>query len=186
LAALANTALRLSIAAHLDELETMTKAVHSLPRDKGRIVLQPRGPVEVRQGEGLGELLTLGGGRRRIHEYALATGTSFESWAGAAAGPVEVARKLGVSRSTLQAWQTQRLAVGLLNGARKTAFPLEQSVEGKPVAGIADVWAVIGAEGDVDVAQGAQSAPERRDAARTPEVWLPCEVLRAAQTNFGL
>lgn len=165
----------------------MTKAVHSLPRDKGRIVLQPRGPLEVRQGEGLGELLTLGGGRRRIHEYALATGTSFESWAGAAAGPVEVARKLGVSRSTLQAWQTQRLAVGLLNGARKTAFPLEQFVEGKPVAGIADVGAVIG---EPRVTWMWLKEPNPLLNGATPLARLKCgcldEVLRAAQTNFGL
>jgi hypothetical protein len=78
LATLANTALRLGIAVHLDELEAMMKAAHSPPRDKGRIILQPRGPVEVSQGKGLGELLTLEEGHRRVHEYALAKGTSFK------------------------------------------------------------------------------------------------------------
>jgi len=69
---------------------------------------------------------------------------ALEDWAGATARQVQVARKLGVSRSTLQAWRTRRLAVGLLNWARKTVFPLEQFVNGKPVAGIADLLAVIG------------------------------------------
>jgi hypothetical protein len=120
----------------------LTKAARSPPRDKARIILRPRGPVEVSQGEGLGELLTLEEGRRRLHEYA--TPMALEDWAGATARQVQVARKLGVSRSTLQAWRTRRLAVGLLNWARKTVFPLEQFVNGKPVAGIADLLAVIG------------------------------------------
>jgi len=120
----------------------MTKAAHSPPRDNGRIILKPRGPVEVSQGEGLGAVLTLEEGRRRVHEYA--TPMALEDWASATAGPVQIALELGVSRSTLQAWRTKRLAIGLLNGARKTVFPLEQFVDGKPVAGIADVLAVIG------------------------------------------
>lgn len=151
-----------------------------------RIILEPRGPVEVSQGEGLGELLTLEEGRRRVHDYALATGTTFESWAGATAGPVDLAHKLGVSRSTLHAWQTKRLAIGLLNGLRKTVFPLEQFVDGKPVAGIADVLAVIG---EPRVAWMWLKEPSPLLNGATPLARLKRghldEVLRAAQTNFG-
>ena len=118
----------------------MAKAAHRSPRDKGRLILKPRGPVEVSQGEGLGALLTLEEGRRRAHEYA--TPMALEDLAGVTAGPVQVALKLGTSHSTLQAWRTKRLAIGLLNGARKTVFSLEQFVDGKPVAGIAAAGAI--------------------------------------------
>ena len=163
----------------------MTKGAHSPRRGNARIILKPRGPVEVSQGAGLGELLTLEEGRR-LHEYALATGTSLEDWAGATAGPVELAHKLGVSRSTLHAWQTKRLAIGLLNGLRKNVFPLEQFVDGKPVAGIADVLAVIG-EPRVTWMWFKEPSPLLNGA--TPLARLKRgrvdEVLRAAQTNFG-
>jgi hypothetical protein len=150
------------------------------------IILKPRGPVEVSQGEGLGARLTLEDGRRRVRGYALATGTSFDSWAGPTAGPVDLARKLGVSRSTLHAWQTKGLAIGLLNGLRKTVFPLEQFVDGKPVAGIADVLEVIG-EPRVAWMWLKEASPRLNGAtplARLKRGHLD-EVLRAAQINFG-
>jgi hypothetical protein len=151
-----------------------------------RILLQPRGPVEVGQGEGLGEPLTLEEGRRRVHQYALATGGSFESWAGPTSGPVDLAPKLGVSRSTLHAWQAKGLAIGLLNGVRKTVFPLEQFVDGKPVAGIADVLAVI-IEPQTAWMWLKEASPLLGGA--TPLAHFKrgriAEVLRAAQTNFG-
>jgi hypothetical protein len=108
-----------------------------------RIRLEPRGPAEVSQGAGAGEILALDEGRRRADAYAAETASSFESWTGPALGPVEAAAKLGVSRSTLHAWQGKGLVIGLLNGVRRTIFPLEQFVDGKPVAGIADVLTVI-------------------------------------------
>lgn|GEM_PF-5947612 len=69
MATLAATALRLAVTAHLDEFEAVTKVANSPSRDKGRIILEPCGPVEVRQGEGLGALLTLEEGHRRVHDY---------------------------------------------------------------------------------------------------------------------
>ena len=155
-------------------------------RAENRIILKPRGPVEVSQGEGLGELLTLEEGRRRVHDYALATGTSFESWAGATTGPVEIERSLGIPRSTLHAWQGKGLVIGLLNGVRKNVFPLEQFVDGKPVAGIADVLAAIG---EPRVAWMWLKEPSPLLDGATPLARLKRghldEVLRAAQTNFG-
>lgn len=153
-------------------------------RAEDRIILKPRGPVEVSQGEGLGELLALEEGRRRVHEYA--TPMALEDWAGATAGPVEIERSLGIPRSTLHAWQGKGLVVGLLNGVRKTVFPLEQFVDGKPVAGIADVLEVIG-EPRTTWRWFKEPSPLLNGAA--PLVRLKRgrldEVLRAAQTNFG-
>jgi hypothetical protein len=162
----------------------MTKAAHSPPRDKSRIILKPRGPVEVSHGEGLGELLTLEEGRRRVHEYAMPM--ALEDWAGATAGPAEIQRELSVSRSTQQAWRTKHLAIGLLNGARKTVFPLEQFVDGKPVAGIADMLTVIG---EPRVAWMWLKEPSPLLNGATPLARLKRghlnKVLRAAQTNCG-
>jgi len=151
-----------------------------------RIILKPKGPVIVSQGEDPGELLSLEEGRRRAHEYALATGDAFESWAGPTAGPVEASSKLGVSRSTLHAWQTKGLAIALLDGVRKTVFPLEQFVDGKPVAGMGDVLRVIG---DPQVAWMWLKEPSPLLNGATPLARLKRgrieEVLQTAQTNFG-
>lgn len=107
-----------------------------------RFKLAAQGPIETSKGSGVGEPLDLQEGQRRVAKYALRAEED-AGWAGPTAGPVEVAAKLGVSRSTLHAWQTKRLVVGLLDGVRKTVFPLEQFAGAKPLAGIADVLAVI-------------------------------------------
>ena len=53
-------------------------------------------------GEGLAESLAPGEGLSRLRAYA--TPMKIEDWAGAVAGPNEVARRVGVSRSTLHDW----------------------------------------------------------------------------------
>jgi hypothetical protein len=150
----------------------------------GRIILSPRGPVEVSQSERLDELLTLAEGRRRLYEYA--TPMALEDWAGATAGPVEIERSLGIPRSTLHAWQGKGLVIGLLNGVRRNVFPLDQFVDGKPVAGIADVLAVVG-EPRTTWRWLKEPHPLLNGAA--PLALLKRgrldEVLRAARTNFG-
>lgn len=151
-----------------------------------RIALKPKAPAEASQGGGLSEPLSLEEGRRRAHDYALATGGSFESWAGPTSGPVELAARLGVSRSTLHAWQAKGLAIGLINGVRKNVFPLDQFVDGKPVAGIADVLAVIT---EPQAAWMWLKEPSPLLGGATPLARLKrghvAEVLRAAQTNYG-
>jgi hypothetical protein len=114
------------------------------PEAQGRILLSPSEPNEISHGSGLGEPLAPDEGRRRVHEYALASGVTSEDWAGVAVGPVEIERRLGVARSTLHAWQSKGLVIGLLNGLRKNVFPLEQFVDGKPIAGVGDVLRLIG------------------------------------------
>jgi hypothetical protein len=60
------------------------------------------------------------------------------------AGPTELEREHGVARSTLHAWQKQGAVIGLLVGVRKHAFPVEQFIDGRPIAGLAAVLGVIG------------------------------------------
>ncbi len=149
-----------------------------------RISLQGLGTPEISEGEGLGELLSEEEGRRRLDAYAKPS--LLKDWAGPTAGPVEIERALKIPRSTLHQWQRKGLVIGLLNGVRKNVFPLEQFVDGKPVAGIAEVMAIIdhpritwrwmktphpllgGAKPLTRLKQGRQD-----------------EVLRAAHTNFG-
>jgi hypothetical protein len=149
-----------------------------------RLVLSPRGPAEVSQGEGLGERLSPEEGRRRLRDYA--TPMALEDWAGATAGPMEVERSIGVPRSTLHAWQGRGLVIGLMNGVRRKVFPVEQFVDGKPIAGIADVLTVIG---EPRTAWRWLKEPSPLLNGATPLAGLKRgrldEVLNAAKTNFG-
>ena len=97
---------------------------------------------EVSQGAGVGKVLLPEEGRARIAEYALPT--KVEDWAGPIAGPTELERDFGVARSTLHSWQKQGAVIGLLVGVRKHAFPTEQFVDGRPVAGLGAIVEVIG------------------------------------------
>jgi hypothetical protein len=94
------------------------------------------------QGAGLGKLLSAEEGRARIADYA--TPTKVEDWAGPLAGPTKLERDFGIARSTLHTWQKQGAVVGLLVGTRKHAFPKEQFVDGRPVAGLGAIVEAIG------------------------------------------
>jgi hypothetical protein len=96
---------------------------------------------EVSQGDGLGALVSAAAGRERLAAYA--TPLKVEAWAGPLAGPTELEREHGVARSTLHAWQKQGAVIGLLVGVRKHAFPVEQFIDGRPVAGLAPVLEII-------------------------------------------
>ena len=98
--------------------------------------------AEVSQGGGVGRVSSPEEGRARIAEYA--TPTRIEDWAGPLAGPTELERDFGVARSTLHTWQKQGAVIGLLVGVRKHAFPTEQFVDGRPVAGLGAIVEAIG------------------------------------------
>ncbi|TAL37840.1 MAG: hypothetical protein EPN98_02210 [Phenylobacterium sp.] len=155
------------------------------PAKTQAIALTRRGPIEASQGAGVGELLSPGEGARQLHDYALATGGDLNTWAGPTAGPVEIERRLGVPRSTLHLWQTKGLVIRLVDGVRKPVFPIEQFVESKPIAGIADVLAVIG-EPNTTWMWLKEPHPLLGDA--TPLARLQrgalAEVMDAARTNF--
>jgi hypothetical protein len=104
--------------------------------------LVAKAAAEVSQGAGLGKVLSPEEGRARIAEYA--TPTKVEDWAGPLAGPTELERDFGVARSTLHTWQKQGAVIGLLVGVRKHAFPTEQFVDGRPLAGLGVVVEAIG------------------------------------------
>ena len=91
----------------------------------------------VSQGAGLGRLLSPEEGSARIAEYAMPT--KVVDWAGPLAGPTELERDFGVARSTLHTWQKQGAVITLLVGVRKHAFPTEQSVDGRPLTGLAAI-----------------------------------------------
>lgn len=104
--------------------------------------LVAKAPAEVSQGAGLGQVLSTDEGRARLAEYA--TPAKVEDWAGPLAGPTELERNFGVARSTLHNWQKQGAVIGLLVGVRKHAFPTEQFVDGRPVAGLGLVVEAVG------------------------------------------
>lgn len=105
-------------------------------------VLKIDRPVEVSQGAGMGDLLDIDEGRRRLTAYAVPS--RIEDWAGPVAGPVEIEKMFGTKRSTLHDWQKRGAVIGLLKGERKHVFPLAQFVDGRPVKGMSDVTRIIG------------------------------------------
>ena len=124
--------------------ETMESVVADLA-DKNPAALiriETDKPVEVSNGEGLGDLLDDAEGRRRL--AAIAVPVRLEDWAGPVAGPSEIERQFGTKRSTLHEWQKRGAVVGLLKGERKHVFPLAQFVDGRPVQGMSEVVRRIG------------------------------------------
>lgn len=124
--------------------ETMESVVADLagknPADLVKIETDK--PVEVSNGEGLGDLLDEAEGRRRLGGFAVPV--RLEDWAGPVAGPSEIERQFGTKRSTLHEWQKRGAVVGLLKGERKHVFPLAQFVDGRPVEGMSEVVRRIG------------------------------------------
>lgn len=134
------------IVAHEKVLEqAMEKLVSELASHSAispdSMVTNVEGPVEESKGEGLGELLSMKEGQRRV--AALATSTRLEDWAGPVAGPSEIERDYGTKRSTLHDWQKRGAVIGLLKGERKHVFPLAQFVDGRPVEGMSQITRII-------------------------------------------
>lgn len=109
--------------------------------DSRLIKLDVERPVEVSHGAGLGDVVDLEEGRRRVAEYA--TAVRLEDWAGPVAGPSDIEKAFGTKRSTLHDWQKRGAVIGLLKGERKHVFPLAQFVDGRPVKGMSEVTRII-------------------------------------------
>lgn len=136
-------AARQRLVARKGELSKLIAEIVAEPEAAPEVLkLVPKAPPEVSQGEGLGALVSAAEGQERLAAYA--TPLKVEAWAGPVAGPTELERDHGVARSTLHAWQKQGAVIGLLVGVRKHAFPVEQFIDGRPVAGLAAVLEVIG------------------------------------------
>ena len=148
------------------------------------LTLVAKSEAEVSQGVGLGKVLSAEEGRARIAEYA--TPIKIEDWAGPMAGPTELEREFGVARSTLHTWQKQGTVIGLLVGVRKHAFPTEQFVDGRPVAGLA---AIVGDIGDLRTAWLWLREPNPGLAGVTPLARLKTgaidKVVEIARSNFA-
>lgn len=110
--------------------------------DEKLIQLDVDKPVEVSRGAGLGNVVDLDEGRRRLAAYA--TPVRLEDWAGPVAGPGDIEKAYGTKRSTLHDWQKRGAVIGLLKGERKHVFPLAQFVDGRPVEGMSEVTRIIG------------------------------------------
>lgn len=98
--------------------------------------------IEGRKGAGLGELIDLEEGQRRV--ALIAEDVPLEEWAGPVAGSSAVMNELGIARSTLHDWQKRRQVIALRKGANRHVFPLSQFVDGRPAHGIGDVLEIIG------------------------------------------
>lgn len=97
--------------------------------------------VEPLKGRGLGVVLSAEEGTRALDDYAVRR--RVEDWAGAVAGPTELARDYGIPRSTLNHWQHDGAVIGLLKGTRKHVYPVAQFVDGRPIRGLSEINAVV-------------------------------------------
>ncbi len=94
-------------------------------------------------GSGHGPLISLAEGTRRLN--AAAETAAAESWAGPELlGPEAMVERLGVSRSTLHNWRRSGRVIALRKGLRNHLYPVRQFAGKAPLAGIADVLAVMG------------------------------------------
>lgn len=97
---------------------------------------------QVLEGEGVGHPLSEEEGGRALDQITIRT--RIEDWAGPVAGASELMRAAGIARSTLHLWHKNKEVVGLLKGAKKHVFPLEQFVDGRPLRGLSDILGLVG------------------------------------------
>jgi hypothetical protein len=146
--------------------------------------LMPKAPTETSQGAGLGAILSKSEGHARVENFA--TLVAAEVWAGPLVGPSELERDFGIARSTLHTWQKQGAVIGVLVGMRKHAFPVEQFIDGRPVAGLASLVQTIG---DTRTAWRWLREPNPGLSGVTPlsrlKVGAVEAVLDIARSNFG-
>lgn len=129
------------VASREDKLAEAVEAAVADLAGKGEhtlTVLKIDRPVEISQGVGMGDLLDIDEGRRRLDAYTVPS--RIEDWA----GPAEIEKTFGTKRSTLHDWQKRGAVIGLLRGERKHVFPLAQFVDGRPVKGMSDVTRITG------------------------------------------
>jgi hypothetical protein len=94
-------------------------------------------------GVGHGALIAKGEGARRLDDVAETV--SPETWAQSALlGPEAMIEHLGVSRGTLHNWRRDGRVIALRKGLRNHVYPARQFAGKAPLAGIAEVLAVMG------------------------------------------
>ncbi|WP_156396169.1 MULTISPECIES: hypothetical protein [unclassified Caulobacter] len=120
--------------------DRVLKAMREILAETSATTARPENPSAMR-GEGLGALLSLEEGQRRLSAYA--EPMKLEDWAGPVAGSTELRRDYGIARSSLHAWQQQGAVVGLLKGRRAHVFPIAQFIDARPVEGLTSVLTII-------------------------------------------
>jgi hypothetical protein len=97
-------------------------------------------------GGGHGALIDVEEGMRRLD--AVAESAAPETWAESALlGPEAIVERLGVSRSTLHNWRRDGRVIAVRKGLRNHVYPARQFAGKAPLAGIAEVLAIVG-DGD--------------------------------------
>lgn len=124
-----------------DDLTDMITAWARGDTADDRIEIPAPTAVEPRKGTGLGALVDIEEGRRRLSDYAI--DVPLEDWAGPLAGSSALMADMGIARSTLHDWQRRGEVVALLKGARKHVFPLAQFVDGRPAQGIREILEIV-------------------------------------------
>lgn len=103
---------------------------------------EPAPPALRLKGGGHGALVDQKEGARRLNAAAV-PGVP-ETWAESELlGPEAIAERLGVSRSTLHNWRRDRRVIALRKGLRNHVYPVRQFAGKAPLAGIAEVLAVM-------------------------------------------
>ena len=93
-------------------------------------------------GSGHGALIDVEEGTRRLS--AVTETAAPESWAESELlGPEAMVERLGVSRSTLHNWRRDGRVIALRKGLRNHLYPVRQFASKAPLAGIAEVLAVM-------------------------------------------
>ena len=163
--------------------EKKDPVVYSKPAP-GQQQLTPKAPAETVQGTGLGAVLSKTEGRARLE--ASSTLVTAEAWAGPLAGPAELEREFGIACPTLHTWHKQGAVIAVLVGARKHAFPVEQFIDDRPVAGLAPLVETVG---DTRTAWRWLREPNPGLSGATPLSRLKAgaiePVLAIARSNFG-
>lgn len=110
-------------------------------RRSGPVHIEPTGPVLHLRGEGLQNFLPEDEARRRLD--ALVTPVPIGDWAGPVADAATLEREHGVTRADVEDWERRQLIIGLDDPGRGRVYPTEQFAEGRPVAGVAEILAMV-------------------------------------------
>ncbi len=93
------------------------------------------------EGDGLGDILSPEQGRQALRAHA--TDLPPERWAGEVAKPTELAKRLGISRATLDNWRRDGVVLALPKGLRSHVYPVAQfDADGVPLKGLREVLAL--------------------------------------------
>lgn len=89
------------------------------------------------RGEGLGDLVSAKKGEKLLREAAIVAPP--EKWAGELKTPSELAKILGVSRTTIDNWRKDDDVIAFPKGKNSHIYPVRQFISGRPLVGLKEV-----------------------------------------------